>query len=113
MPALPSASEVPTRDSSAKEFQDFAHRYDPTGSFRKLWGPDYTDHADALDEVLSGQLQAGRILPEAPVEDLLLCFCRMWTMAPYLGIDSLDAFRRNPRAMWLLDGIRRAASRPT
>ena len=107
MPALPAPREVPTKDATTKDFQDFVHRYDPTEAFRQLWGPDFTEHADTLDQVLSGQLHAGRIQPEAPVEDLLLCFCRMWAMAPYLGIDTVEAFLRNPRALWLLDGIRR------
>ena len=109
MPALPNFHEVPTKDSTPREFLDFVQRFDPTPEFRQLWTADFTEHADTLDEVLTGQLQAGRLTPDAPIENLLLCFCRMWAMAPYLGIDSVEGFLRSPRALWLLDGIRRQA----
>ena len=109
MPALPAPHEVPTKDSSAGEFRHFVYHFDPTHDFRQLWGADFTEHADDLDELLTSQLQAGWSHPDAPIESLLLCFCRMWTMAPYLGIDSIEAFVGNPRALWLLDGIRRKA----
>lgn len=103
---LPARNEVPGPQATAGQFRDFVQQFDPTAEFRQLWGADFTEHAGTLDEMLTGQLQAGRLVPDAPLPELLMCFCRMWAMAPYLGMDSVEAFLRNPRALWLLDGIR-------
>jgi len=104
---LPSSQEIPTKNSDAKEFQDFVNKYNPAELFRQRWGVEYYRRGSDLDEELTGQLNAGQRHPQAPVEELLFCFCRMWITAPYFGIDSLEAFLRNRRAVWLLDGIRR------
>ena len=102
--------EVPGPDGNAVEMLEFVKRFDPTADFRHLWGAGFAEHAETLDDVLTAQLETGKPQPEAPLEDLLLCFCRMWAMAPYLGIDTVEAFLRHPRARWLLAGIREKAA---
>lgn len=70
-PKLPSVGDVPAAHAAASEFRGFVQRFDPTAEFRALWGAEFTEHAGTLDEVLTGQLQAGMARPEAPMEELL------------------------------------------
>lgn len=102
---LPAPNEIPTKDSDAKEFQDFVRKYNPAELFHQRWGAEFRERADQLDGELTRQLDAGQSHPQASVEEVLFCFCRAWLLAPYLGA-SLEDFLRNRRVLWLLEGIR-------
>jgi len=100
MMKLPTSQEVPSKNSDAREISNFVDKYNPAELFRQRWGAEYTGRAGDLDKELTRQLKAGQY-PQGSVEESLLRFCGMWLAAPHLGIDSVEDFLRNRRALWL------------
>ena len=46
--------DVPGPHASDLEEREFVKRFDPTGEFRQLWGADFAEHAEALDDPRNG-----------------------------------------------------------
>jgi len=88
---LPGIDELPSPGSGLEQVAQFVDRYDPAECFLNLWGSEYGARAEALGDQLLLPVRAGQI-PAADPEELLLVFCRLWRMAPYLGIDSAERF---------------------
>ena len=102
---LPGIDELPSPGSGLEHVAQFVDRYDPAECFLNLWGNEYGARADALGDQLLLPMRAGQI-PVADPEELLLVFCRLWRMAPYLGIDSAERFWAG-LATGLVRGLRR------
>jgi hypothetical protein len=102
---LPGIDELPSPGSGLEHVAQFVDRYDPAECFLKLWGSEYGARADALGDQLLLPVRAGQI-PAADPEELLLVFCRLWRMAPYLGVDSAERFWAG-MATDLVRGLRR------
>jgi hypothetical protein len=105
MMRLPAIDELPSQGCDLLQVGRFVDRYDPTECFLNIWGSDYRARAEALDDELLLQVQAGQI-PAADPEELLLVFCRLWRMAPGVGIDSAERFWAG-LARGLVRGLRR------
>lgn len=52
--------DVPGPHASALEVREFVKRFDPTGEFRRLWGADFAEHVEALDDVLTAEQPSGK-----------------------------------------------------